>query len=130
MEIREFAEKFIEAEEAAFQRGEFEALEELEDPNVVYHMVERGDIVGHEAHKQDIMVTRQVVSDFKQTFDYVTGDGSVFVIAYTSSGRLGEVPGSPEMSGKKISMDALWAVQVRNGKVTEVWTKGATTLTD
>ena len=50
MDIKEFAQKFIEAESDAWLIGNFDALEKLEDPNVIYHMG-TGEIVGHEAHK-------------------------------------------------------------------------------
>ena len=131
MDIREFAEKFIEAEEAAFQRGEFKALEELEDPNVVYHMGPVGDLVGREAHKQDILGTRQATTDLQQEFKYLTGDGNVFAITYTSSCRFtSEKPGFPMPIGKRISGDYLFVVQLKNGKITEGWLNGSINITD
>ena len=41
MSIKNFAEKFIKAEEEAIHKGEFDALEKLEDPNVVFPFFER-----------------------------------------------------------------------------------------
>jgi len=57
MSIKEFAAKFCKAEEDAWQNENFDALEALEDPNVVYHIGEM-DIIGFEAHKRDIMTQR------------------------------------------------------------------------
>ena len=39
MNIKEFAQKFIEAEDEAWKNGNLDKLEELEDPNVAYHML-------------------------------------------------------------------------------------------
>jgi len=66
MNIKKFAEKFIKAEDEAFQKGNFEPLKALEDPNVVYHMSTFGDMVGHEAHKQQIMSSHQLASEIIQ----------------------------------------------------------------
>ncbi len=58
MDTQEFADKLIKAMNEAMVNGHVDTLEELEDPNVVYHVASFGDLVGHEAHKQDILVLR------------------------------------------------------------------------
>jgi len=45
MSIKDFAEKFIKAEEEAFHEGNFDALKKLEDPNVIYHELGLGQEV-------------------------------------------------------------------------------------
>jgi hypothetical protein len=129
MNIKDFAEKFIKAEEEAFQKGNFDALAKLEDPKVVYHIPPLPDMVGHEAHKQDIMGTRQAESDLKQEFKYLAGDGNLFAILYKSSSRItGEKPGFPMPIGKNISTDYLFVCQVKKGKLVEAWAKGSFTI--
>jgi hypothetical protein len=131
MDIKEFAGKFVKAEEDAFQRGDFTALSQLEDPNVVYHMGPLGEIVGHEAHKRDIMGSRQASSDIKQEWKYLTGEGNLFAMTYKSSARFtAEKPGFPTPIGKKLATDFLFVIRVNNGKVSEVWAGGNFTISD
>ena len=59
MNIKEFAEKFIEAEKKAWSKGNFELLEKLEDPDMLLHMpLGLPDMRGYEAHKQSIINAR------------------------------------------------------------------------
>ena len=48
MDIKEFAEKWMQADLQAFQEGNFDALEQLESPNIVIHMPPTPDINGFE----------------------------------------------------------------------------------
>jgi hypothetical protein len=115
MDIKEFAEKFIKAENDAFQRGDFTTLAKLEDPNVVYHMYHLGrDIIGHEAHKQDIIDSQQGVSFNKMEFQYLTGEGSVFALSLKTNA-----------SGSYLAI-----VRVKNGRIVESWANGSRTVAD
>ena len=125
MDIKEFAEKYIKAEEDAFQKGDFTALEELEDPNVVYHMSSFGDLVGHEGHKQNIMSSHQLASDIKQEWKYLTGEGNLFALSYKARYiSKGNIPGMPP-EGKEAYRDALFLLRLEHGKVVEVWNNGS-----
>lgn len=127
MDIEEFAEKFIKAEEEAFQHGNCDALAELEDPNVVYHMGSRGDLVGHEAHKQDLLAAQQAFSDIKQEWKYLTGEGNLLALSlkarYISTGN---VPGLPA-AGKEITEDAIFLLRLKNDRIVEAWANGSFT---
>jgi ketosteroid isomerase-like protein len=127
MNIKSFAEKVIKAEEEAFQKGNFEPLKALEDPNVVYHMLMGlPDMVGHEAHKQDIIGTRQSSADIKQEWQYLTGDGDLLALSYKSSARLiAEKPGLPIPVGKSISTNYLWVLRTKKGKLVEARANGS-----
>jgi predicted ester cyclase len=130
MNIKDFAEKFIKAEDDAFQKGDFNALAKLEDPKVVYHMGLLGDIVGHEGHKADIMGTRQAVSDLKQEFKYLTGECNIFAISYKASGRFtSEKLGFPTPIGKTFITDYIFVLRVNKGKLVEAWANGSFTVT-
>lgn len=131
MNIKDFAEKYIKAEEDAFQKGDFTALAKLEDANVVYHIPPLPDMVGHEAHKQDIMGTRQAATDVHQEFKYLAGDGNVFALAYKSSARMiAEKPGFPIPIGKKIAGAYIFVYRLEKGKVKEAWANGTFTVSD
>jgi predicted ester cyclase len=125
MNIKDFAEKFIKAEDEAFQKGNFEPLKALEDPNVVYHMSTFGDMVGHEAHKQQIMSSHQLASDIKQEWKYLTGEGNLFALSYKARYvSRGNIPGMPP-EGQEASRDALFLLRAKHGKVIEVWNNGS-----
>jgi predicted ester cyclase len=125
MSIKDFAGKFIQAENDAFQKGNFEALKDLEDPNVVYHMSTFGDMVGHEAHKQQIMSSHQLFSDIKQEWQYLTGEGNLFALSYKAIYiSKGNIPGLPP-AGKEASRDAIFLFRLEGGKIVEVWNNGS-----
>ena len=128
MSIEEFASKFIKAEDEAWQKGSFEALEKLEDPNVVYHIPPFQDTVGWESHKQYIISRSQAMSDLSQEWEYLTGDSDVFALSYKSCGKFtGEIPGMPPPTGKEITMDHIFVCHLKDGRIDEVWAKGTVT---
>ena len=130
MDIKEFAEKFIEAEKEAFQNFNFEPLKAIEDPNVVYHLYPPPELVGHEAHKQQIMGVKKYLVDIKQEFEYLTGSGDLFAFAYKARYiSAGKLPGWPPLGGEATN-DSLFLVRRRNGKVVEVWSNGHVTGID
>jgi hypothetical protein len=134
MSIKDFAEKFIKAEEEAFQKGNFELLKELEDTNVVYHMYQLGrDIVGHEAHKQDIISSQQGITFTRLEFQYLTGEGNLFALSLKTNARItGENLRAPIPMpiGKNVSGDYLVICRVKKGKVIEGWANGYRTVSD
>ncbi len=127
MDIKEFAEKFIKAEDEAWQNGNFDALEKLEDPDVVYHIPPLPDTVGFEAHKQYIMGASKAMSKPYQEWEYITGDGNVFALSYKSRGLFtSEIPGLPPPTGKEVTSDYLFVLRLKDGKIKEAWAKGST----
>jgi hypothetical protein len=125
MDIKEFAEKFIQAEYDALLKGDFVALEKLEDPNIVYHWWTMGvlrEIKGHEAHKQDILGSQGLLANYKPEFRYLTGEGNLFVLDYKSRAHLtGDIPRLPPAAGKNFSSAGLFVVRADNGKIPEAW---------
>jgi len=127
MDIKEFAEKFIKAEDEAWQNGNCDVLEALEHPNVVYHMMLLGDQdqVGWEAHKQYILGMRQAVSEGHQEWKYLTGDGNVFALSYKSHAKYAvEVPAMSIPAGATVVSDALFVFRLDGGKIAEAWIQG------
>jgi hypothetical protein len=128
MNIKEFAQKFIEAEKQAFQQGNFKLLEQLESPNIILHMPPAPDFKGFEAHKQYITAARETTTNLQQEWDYITGDGNVCVLSFKETlttkveNPLWKIP-----AGATINADALFVLRVENGKLAEVWIKGSYT---
>ncbi len=131
MSIRDFAAKFVEAEDAAFQKGDFSALSRIEHPNVVMHMGPPfGDMFGHEAHKQYIMGARKASNDFKQDWKFLAGNEDLFALSYRATGRFAaDMPGLPPTAGKSFDNDYLFVIRVQNQRVAEVWAKGTMAFT-
>ena len=130
MPIKEFAEKFIKAQKDAWQNGNFDALEALENPDVTYHFLALNqDMSGWEGHKQYIMGARQAMSDIRQEWKYITGEGDIFALSYKSSGKItGEIPGMSLPIGKEMHNDYIFVIQLRHGKIGEAWLNGSMTF--
>ena len=125
MNIKEIAERFIKAEYEAWQNGNFDELAKIEDPNIVIHLSPLGDFKGLGVHKEYIMGASQAVSDFKMEIKYLAGDGNFFLIDVKDSGKIkADMPGFPSAIGKTLSNDFLFAVQVKKGKIIEIWANG------
>jgi predicted ester cyclase len=123
MDIKEFAGKFIKAENEAWEKGNFKPLEALEDPNVVYHLMALGqETAGFEAHKQYITTARKALSNLRQEWKYLTGEGNLFALFYKSRGVFtGEMPGFPPPTGKEVTTDGLFLFRLKKGKLVEAW---------
>ncbi len=129
MSVREFAEKYIEASKAAWQQGDFDALERLSHPTVVYHYMPLGrDMVGWEEFKQHIVGGRQALPGLWQEWQYLTGEGDHFAISYGSRGMLtGSAEGMPAPTGKEVTANYLYLFHLKDGKIAEAWYNGTTT---
>lgn len=128
MSIKEFAEKFIKAEDEAWYQGNLDTLQALEHPNAVYNLTPPLQFVGWEAHKQQILGFRQAVSNFKHEWKYLAGDGNLFALSYKMSCLFtGEIPGFPPPTGKEITADGLFVFRVENDKIVEAWSRSIMT---
>ncbi len=131
MSVRDVAESYIKAEDAAFQNGDFAALSRVETAGVAYHMGPPiGDLVGHEAHKQYILAARAHSADIKQEWQYLAGDGTVLALSYKASGRfVADMPGMPPTAGKRFANDYLFVLRLEKDRVAEVWASGTMAIT-
>ena len=119
IDIEQFALDFIEAEKAAWERGELDALRALEHENVVYQNINGNVFRGWEGHKKDIEDT---VASFNgapitQEWKYLMGDGNVFAVSYVWTIHFPEEP--LEITGIAVG-------RVENGKLVEEWGAGYT----
>jgi predicted ester cyclase len=124
MDIKEIAEKYIQADKQAFQEGNFDALEEIYAPNIVIHSAPIPDSIGFEANKEHIIRARETVSDLHQEFEYITGDGNVFAISFqeTFTPKV-EIPNFKAPAGSTVNIDALFVLRCENDKIAEIWMK-------
>ena len=130
MPIKEFADKYIKAQEEAWKAGEFEALEKLEDRNVIYHLFAVGqETAGWEAHKQYILAIQRAIPGVRSEWQYLTGDGNVFALSLKMSGGrfTGQIPGLPPPTGKEVVVNSLFVFLLKQGKIVEAWDNGTIT---
>lgn len=131
MSIKEFAEKFIDAEKQAFKQGNFNALNSMEAPDIVYHWGGGRDMVGREAHHQDIMEYRQRTSSHVQEWKYIVGDGDVCVLSIKETMTFAkEYPAISAPAGATIEFDAFFVLRREKDRVAEVWIKGSGGIVD
>lgn len=122
---RAFAEKFMEAENKAWATGDLTGLEALEDTGVVYHLPGL-ELRGWKAHADYILQARPTVSNLKQDWNYLSGEGEFFALSYKSSSVLKATGDAPPMA---VSNSYLFVFRLENGKIAEVWANGSTTST-
>ena len=109
IDLESFAKKFIEAEDQAWQQGDFTALEAVEDPNIVFHGL---GVDNFAAHKQYIINARNSNSGIHQEWEYLTGDGNLFALSYRA-----EVTAADQTT----TVNALMLFRIGNGRITDVW---------
>jgi ketosteroid isomerase-like protein len=131
MSIRNFGERYIKASKEAWQRGDFEELEQLLHPDVIYHYMPLGqDMVGWESFKQHIVGGRKALPGLWQEWQYLTGEGNYFAISYKSRGTLtgqaSDMPAPTEIN-KEVTANYLYLFHLKDGKIAEAWYNGTTT---
>jgi ketosteroid isomerase-like protein len=117
-----FANRFIEAENKAWRDGDLADLKAIEADDVIYHLPEM-DLKGWSAHESYIQQGRAAVSNMKQSWKYLTGEGNHFVLSYESSADLRPDPTKP---ATPVTLNYLCAFRVKDGKIAEVWMNGTT----
>lgn len=109
IDLKNFAHKFIAAENQAWQQGDFAALQAIEDPDITFHGL---DVKGWKAHKQYIENARQNVPGIEQEWHYLTGDGHLFALSYKAYYLI---------NNQKMQTEALMLLHIGNGRITDVW---------
>jgi predicted ester cyclase len=129
MNTRKFAEKAIKAWDEAWMKGNLDALDEVENADVVFHLTPPiPDVVGREAHKQFIPLARKAFSNIHFTLKYLTSEGNLVAFLYSDRRNFtGEFPGFPPPKGQEVVASELWLFHLKSGKVSEGWMFGTTT---
>jgi predicted ester cyclase len=123
MSIRDLAYRFMKAEDAAWLKGNVDAFNEVDAPDVIYHLVPgMPDIVGLDAHKQYIAERRLAFTDIRFDWQYLTGEGNLFAIYCSEHMKsVAEIPGMPLPPGSQITLSTTIIGHVKKDKLAEVW---------
>jgi predicted ester cyclase len=129
MNIKDFAEKYMKAQNEAWLKGNVDAFDELEAPDVVYHFQPPNpDRAGLEGHKQTLSLINKAFSDIRMEWKYLTGEGNLFAVSYGARAIFtGEIPGYPPPTGKEVTFNELVLCRLKKGKIVEAWMAGAST---
>lgn len=119
-DIEAFARAFMAAEELAWEQGEFDDLEALEHPDVVFQNINGTVISGWDAHKQAIIDTLAGFDggEIQQEWTYLMGEGSMFTLSYVWTVSIQSQP--TELHGIVVG-------RVGDGKLVEEWGAGYVT---
>lgn len=123
---KQFAEKYIAAEDKAWGTGEVRDLKALEASDISFHMPGL-ELKGWQAHEDYIVQGRPTVENLKQNWTYLTGEGNHFAMAYESSARL---IGDRKTPPADVSNSYLFLFRLKNDKVAEIWVNGSETKTE
>lgn len=118
----EVAEKWSAAMEDATVNGNVDALDEVEDPDVVFHVLGMPDIVGREAHKGMMAFVWEMFPNFHVENMDITGSGDIAAFRQTARWTFSkEIPGYPPPTGKEVSYQMATFIHIKDGKVVEIF---------
>lgn len=118
----EIAEKWNAAMDDALINGNVDALDEVEDPDVVVHHLGMPDIVGLEKHKMVMALMREMYPNLRSENMDITGSGDIAAFRGTMRWTFSkEIPGHPPPTGKEVSYQMATFIHIKNGKVVEIF---------
>jgi steroid delta-isomerase-like uncharacterized protein len=122
MSPEELKTRVRQAFEAAFNRGNLDALDEMSSPNVLDQSVARtAEQTGLEGFKQRIAGHRAGFSDLQITIHEMLVDQDMVAFRWTMSGTQdGSWQGRPP-TGKKMTMPGMNMERLEDGKIVEHW---------
>jgi predicted ester cyclase len=123
MASADFKARFVKAEAEAWYKGNLDALDDVDDPNIVIHMIGAPGLFGREAHKQYIAEARQAFSDYQQEWSDMVVEGDTMAALYTAhmkhTGPNPMIPVSP--TGKELTVVAAMFFHLRNDKIIDIF---------
>jgi hypothetical protein len=116
--IEKFAAAFIDAEIAAWERGEFDALQALEHSDVVFQNINGTVFRGWDEHKKAIEETKAGYNGARitQEWRYLMGEGNMFAVSYVWTVHFPQQP---------LRIAGIAVGRVRDGKLAEEWGAGS-----
>jgi ketosteroid isomerase-like protein len=119
----EVAKKWDAAMDDALTNGNVDALDEVEDPDVVLHeMGVYPDVVGREMHKGMVTFLHEGYVNYQRETMEITGSGDIAAIRYTERWTFSkEMAGFPPPTGKEIFYEVAIFLHIKDGKVVEVF---------
>jgi hypothetical protein len=79
-----FKERFLKAGADAWYKGNLDALDDVDDPDIIIHQPPIPDMIGRDAHKQYIAGARQAFSHYRQDWADVIVEGDTMAARYTA----------------------------------------------
>jgi hypothetical protein len=125
VDIKEIARKYMWAQTDAWQNGNLNAFDDIEDQNVIFHYLPQMNEIpgGLEGHKQHVVDMQKIFSNHKvHDVNYIAGERHIF--SFIASGFvtiIGQRPGWPPPTSKEIPWDQMFMCRVKSNKVVEVW---------
>ena len=105
--------KFIAAEDLIFSTGDGSGLMEVEDTNMVLHMMAFPDTKGSAAHIAAIKGIRDgAAGPITHTWSEITGTGDIGSVRWVETGTVG---------GKQVSYQGAYFLKIKDGKIVEAW---------
>jgi len=105
--------KFIKAEDLMFSTGDGSGLMEVEDPNIVLHMMAFPDTVGNAKHVAAIKgIVDGAAGPITHTWSEITATGDIGSVRWVETGTVG---------GKQVSYQGAYFLKVKDGKIVEAW---------
>jgi predicted ester cyclase len=118
----EFKLRFTSAMFEAYGKGNVDALDEINDPEIIIHFTEMPDTLGVEAHKQYMRESLKSASDVLFKYTEWIFDGNRVALRFTETWKhTGEITGFPPPSGKTITNYGCMFLHLKKGKIKEAW---------
>ena len=121
MSLKELMDKGCWAVEEAWCQGNVDALDEVYDPDCLYHLYPFPDIKGLEAYKQRILEILPAYTNIQIEWEEMIGEGNTMAIRYTM--RMKHIGVSPSFpvppTGKELVLKGCVFLHLKNGKAVE-----------
>jgi ketosteroid isomerase-like protein len=105
--------KFIDAEDLMFSTGDSSGLMEVEDPNIVLHMMAFPDTIGSANHIAAIAGIRDgAAGPITHTWSEKIATGDIGAVRWVETGIVG---------GSELSYQGAYFLKVKDGKIIEAW---------
>ena len=119
----EIAEKWDAAMADAMVNGNVDALDEVEDPDVVVHLLGvMPDVVGREVHKGMVAFQWEGYVNYQRETMGITGSGDIAALRYTERWTFSkEMLGFPPPTGKELYYETAIFLHIKDGKVVEIF---------
>jgi ketosteroid isomerase-like protein len=105
--------KFIAAEDLMFSTGDGSGLMEVEDANIVIHMMAWPDTKGNAAHVAAIQgIVAGASTPITHTWSEITATGDIGSVRWVETSTVG---------GNSLSYQGAYFLKVKDGKIVEAW---------
>ena len=107
----------------AFNGGNLDVIDELIDPDLVYHAPD-GDIRGLEGARQLVIAMHSDFPDFHVAVDDVIAEGDKVVVRFTDTGTYQGDDFGVTATGKQVTWTGVDIFRIADGKIIEGWGVG------